>query len=715
MKLEAASWIGPEKDMGSVCPVFWREFSCPKPVSKAEMWLTALGVYEARLNGQRVGDYVLAPGWTAYEKRLQYQQYDITTMIREDNSIMVTVGRGWLRSRMGLGDIEGRMRRPCGIIGAIHIQYEDGSEDLLHTDTSWLCAESRTRFSEIYDGEIYDATFETDNWQSVQVLSWPKETLIPQEGEEIREMERICAKSVIITPGGETVVDFGQEVTGYVEFTLEAKGHELIRIQHGEVLDKNGNFYNENYRSAKSEICYTCKKGTQTWHPTLTFFGFRYIKIEGLSKVPKPEQFTAIVVYSNIRQTGTLNCSNSKLNQLFSNIFWGQKGNFLDVPTDCPQRDERLGWTGDAQVFVKAATYNYDVERFFRKWLRDMAADQRVNGAVGCSVPEYLPDIPPSAAWSDAATICPWQIYLTYGNADVLKEQFASMKGWVDYVTNVTTTPCLWTGGKHFGDWLALDAELDEYKGASREEFIASAFYAHSVDLLVRAGKVIGEDVTVYENLHNNIVRAFRKTYPIYLTQTEHALAIQFGLTPDPQKTADDLAEMVRRIGCKIQTGFVGTPYILHVLSDYGYADIAYSLLLREEYPSWLYSVNKGATTIWEHWDGIKEDGSLWNTIMNSYNHYAYGAVADWVYEKAAGIQTIETEPGFAKARIAPIPDERLDWLEASIMSRHGEIRSKWISTGNGIRYEIKTAVPATIVIAGKESVVAPGSYTFWS
>ena len=689
MKLEAASWIGPEKDMGSVCPVFWREFSCPKPVSKAEMWLTALGVYEARLNGQRVGDYVLAPGWTAYEKRLQYQQYDITTMIREDNSIMVTVGRGWLRSRMGLGDIEGRMRRPCGIIGAIHIQYEDGSEDLLHTDTSWLCAESRTRFSEIYDGEIYDATFETDNWQSVQVLSWPKETLIPQEGEEIREMERICAKSVIITPGGETVVDFGQEVTGYVEFTLEAKGHELIRIQHGEVLDKNGNFYNENYRSAKSEICYTCKKGTQTWHPTLTFFGFRYIKIEGLSKVPKPEQFTAIVVYSNIRQTGTLNCSNSKLNQLFSNIFWGQKGNFLDVPTDCPQRDERLGWTGDAQVFVKAATYNYDVERFFRKWLRDMAADQRVNGAVGCSVPEYLPDIPPSAAWSDAATICPWQIYLTYGNADVLKDQFASMKGWVDYVTNVTTTPCLWTGGEHFGDWLALDAELDEYKGASREEFIASAFYAHSVDLLVRAGKVIGEDVTVYENLHNNIVRAFRKTYPIYLTQTEHALAIQFGLTPDPQKTADDLAEMVRRIGCKIQTGFVGTPYILHVLSDYGYADIAYSLLLREEYPSWLYSVNKGATTIWEHWDGIKEDGSLWNTIMNSYNHYAYGAVADWVYEKAAGIQTIETEPGFAKARIAPIPDERLDWLEASIMSRHGEIRSKWITASVLIGFDI--------------------------
>lgn len=715
MKLQAASWICPKEDMGSVCPVFWKEFSCPKPVIKAEMWLTALGVYEARLNGQRVGDYVLAPGWTAYEKRLQYQQYDITKLLQENNSITVTVGRGWMRSRIGAGDIEGRMRQPCGILGAIHILYYDGSEDILHTDSSWVCAESGTRFSEIYDGEIHDATFEPENWQSVRVLSWPKEILIPQEGDEIREMERVSAKSVIITPRGETVVDFGQEVTGYVEFTVEAKGQEQIRIQHGEVLDKDGNFYNENYRSAKSEIRYTCKEGIQTWHPTLTFFGFRYIKIEGLAEMPKPEQFTAIVVYSNIRQTGTLNCSNSKLNQLFSNIFWGQKGNFLDVPTDCPQRDERLGWTGDAQVFVKAATYNYDVERFFRKWLRDMAADQRDNGAVGCSVPEYLPGIPPSAAWSDAATICPWQIYLTYGNADVLKEQFASMKGWVDYVTNVTTTPYLWTGGEHFGDWLALDAELDEYKGASREEFIASAFYAHSVDLLVRAGKVIGKDVAYYEALHNNIVRAFRNAYPVYMTQTEYALAIQFGLAPNPQKTADDLAEMVRRIGCKIQTGFVGTPYILHVLSDYGYADIAYSLLLREAYPSWLYSVNKGATTIWEHWDGIKEDGSLWNTIMNSYNHYAYGAVADWVYEKAAGIQTVEAEPGFAKVRIAPSPDERLEWLEASIMSRHGEIRSKWTNTGNGIRYEIKTAVPATIVIAGKESVVAPGSYTFWS
>lgn len=710
-----AAWIGPAKEMGSVCPIFRRDFASRKPVSRATLYLTALGVYEARINGQRVGAYVLAPGWTAYEKRLQYQRYDVTQLLREENSVTVTVGKGWFRSRMGLGDIERRTGRPCGILGAIHLTYEDGTEELLPTDESWLCGESRTRFSEIYDGESYDATFEEKDWSRAHVFSWPNEILIPQEGEEIREMERLSAKSVFVTPRGETVIDFGQEVTGYVEFTVSAKGQEHIHIQHGEVLDKGGNFYNENYRSAKSEIHYICKSGSQTWHPSLTFFGFRYIKVEGFPGVPKPEQFTAIVVYSNIQQTGSLCCSDARLNQLFSNIFWGQKGNFLDVPTDCPQRDERLGWTGDAQVFIKTATYNYDVERFFRKWLRDLAADQRENGAVGCVVPDYLPNIGPSAAWSDAAVICPWQIYLTYGDSGVLKEQFASMQSWVDYITATTTTPYLWTGGEHFGDWLALDAEPGGYEGASRKAFIASAFYAHSVDLLVRAGKVIGADVAGYEALHQAIVSAFQRAFPVYTTQTEHVLAVQFGLAPKPQETADALAEMIRRDGGQLKTGFVGTPYLLHVLSDYGHPDVAYSLLLREQYPSWLYSVEKGATTIWEHWDGIMEDGSFWDKIMNSYNHYAYGAVADWVYEKAAGIQTVEVQPGFAKVRIAPVPDRRLEWLEASIMTRHGLIRSKWIHTGDGTRYEIETAVPATIVIAGKQREVGPGRYTFWS
>lgn len=714
-----ASWIQAAEELGSVCPVFKKDWKTEKTVKRAELFLTALGVYEAKVNGKRVSAYVLAPGWTAYQKRLQYQQYDITELLDKENSLTVTVGKGWFSSPMPgwmeSEDKAGRDSRPMGIWGEIRISYEDGTEEILPTDTSWLYGESAIRFSEIYDGETCDAGFETSQWKPVGTFSWPTDILIPQEGEEIREMERIFAKSVFETPNGETIVDFGQEVTGYVEFTVDAKGGEQIRLLHGEVLDKDGNFYNANYRSAKAEINYTCKSGKQTWHPVLTFFGFRYVKLDRFPGTVSPEQFTAIAVYSNIRKTGSLCCSDERLNQLFSNITWGQKGNFLDVPTDCPQRDERLGWTGDAQVFVKTASYQFDVEKFFRKWLHEMAADQREDGGIGQVIPDYLPDGKPSAAWGDAAVICPWQMYLTYGNEEVLKDQFVSMKRWVDYITSVTTTEYLWTGGEHFGDWLGLDAPSGSYKGSTREDFIASAFYAHSTELLTKAGKVIGEDVSGYEALYKNIVAAFRKQYPVYLTQTEHILAVQFHLSPCPEETADALAEMVRRDGCRMNTGFVGTPYILHVLSDYGHADVAYSLLLRREYPSWLYPVEKGATTIWEHWDGIMEDGSFWDAFMNSFNHYAYGAVADWVYEKAAGIQVLEDAPGFARVKIEPNPDERLQWLEASMDTRHGKISSRWSHTEDGVRYEIETAVEAQIVIGERKLLVKPGKYTLWS
>ena len=509
-------------------------------------------------------------------------------------------------------------------------------------------------------------------------------------------------------------MDFGQEITGYVEFTVDAHAGDRIHILHGEVLDAEGNFYNANYRSAKAEINYICSEGIQTWHPVLTFFGFRYLLLDEFPGEATPEQFRGIAVYSDIRKTGAIQTSDPTLNQLISNIFWGQRDNFLDVPTDCPQRDERLGWTGDAQVFTKTASYNFDVERFFTKWLHDLAADQMENGAVGHVVPDYLVGGNASAAWADAATICPWQIYQTYGNPQILKDQFASMKKWVDYVTNHTTTPYLWTGGEHFGDWLGLDAPQGSYKGSSREDFIASAFYAHSTELVIKAGRVIGEDVKAYEALHEKIVETFRNTYPEYGTQTEHILAVQFGLAEDCQKTADALAQMIRNDGCQMRTGFVGTPYILHVLSNYGYTDLAYTLLCRKEYPSWLYAVGKGATTIWEHWDGIMENGEFWSTDMNSFNHYAYGSVADWIYEQAAGIRVVEEYPGFEKVRIHPKPGTQLEWLGASIETRHGKISSRWTHTDGAIRYEIVTPVPAQIVIGKKEYAVGPGSYIFW-
>lgn len=713
-----AKWIQPTEALGNICPVFRKQWKLKKQPVKAILYLTALGVYEAELNGQRISEYVLAPGWTVYEKRLQYQQYDITELLSATNELAITVGKGWFRSPMpGWEETEDKRRRssqPCGIWGEIHLIYSGKKTEILTTDTSWEYGESAVRFSEIYDGENYDAGYRTKAWKAAAVLDWPVDILIPQEGEEIREMERVKAKSVFKTPAGETVVDFGQEITGYVEFTVDANAGETVKILHGEVLDVDGNFYNKNYRSAKAEINYVCKDGVQKWHPGLTFFGFRYLKLEQFPEEAKAEQFTAIVVYSKIKQTGRVQCSDSKINQLFSNIIWGQKGNFLDVPTDCPQRDERLGWTGDAQVFVKAASYNFDVERFFRKWLRDLAAGQRPNGAVGQVVPDYLPEGAPSAAWGDAAVICPWQIYLTYGNAEVLREQFPSMKKWVDYITGTTDTKYLWTNGEHFGDWLGLDAPAGSYKGSSREDFIASAFYAYSTGILVKAGKVLGEDVSEYEGLYQEIVKAFRKKYPSCLTQTEYTLLVWFELSENPQKSADELADMIRKDGCQMKTGFVGTPYILHVLSKYGHSELAYSLLLREEYPSWLYSVNKGATTIWEHWDGIMENGEFWSVNMNSFNHYAYGAVADWLYEEAGGIQLIEEAPGFTTIRIAPKPDKRLDWLEADLQTRAGQVISRWTWVEDRVRLEIKTESPACVVLGDREEKIAPGTYMFF-
>lgn len=713
----AGKWITSLQDYGHAALEFQREWKTEKKILHASLAITALGVYETSINGKRVSDYVLAPGWTAYEKRLQYQQYDITPWILAENQLSVTVGKGWFSSRMpgfmDLPDKKERMGRPNGILAEIALEYEDGSKEKIATDESWLCRESAIRWNDLYDGETYDASYEPEEWQNARAFSWPKDILIPQEGEEIREKERIAVQDVLHTPAGETVLDFGQEVTGYVEFTVDACKGDRIRILHGEVLDQEGNFYNANYRSAKSEINYICKAGLQTWHPIVTFYGFRYIKLEEFPEEVRADRFSAIAVYSDIRRTGYLSSSSQKLNQLFSNVFWGQKGNFLDVPTDCPQRDERLGWTGDAQVFVKTASYNYDVERFFRKWLHDMAAEQEENGAVGMVIPDYLRGSVPSAAWGDAVTICPWQIYETYGNREILKEQFPSMKKWVDYITDTTTRPGCWCGGEHFGDWLGLDAPQGSYKGSSREELIATAFYAYSASLVVKVGEVLGEDVDAYRMLHRQIVKAFREMYPQYHTQTEYAVAIQFELAEDPQKAADELAELVKKDGLQLRTGFVGTPYILHSLSRYGHTELAYSLLLREEYPSWLYPVSKGATTIWEHWDGIMENGEFWSEDMNSFNHYSYGAVLDWVYEEAAGIWP--AQPGFTKARIAPKPDQRLDWLEGSLDTRNGRISSRWIHTGNRIRYEIETEVPATVVIDGKEKEVDPGRYTFWS
>jgi len=709
--MNGLKWIKPSRDFGDVCPVFVKRFKAEALGKRATISITAHGVYEAELNGKRIGEYIFAPGWTS--KRLQYQEYDISSLLREDNILTITVGKGWYRSPLALWRKESQNDPRTTLPGGIVAQIKIDEDVIAETDESWQVREGGVRFSEIYDGEVYDANTTCDTLENVKEYPGPIGwQLVPQQGPEIREQDYIKPKDIIITPKGETVIDFGQNITGYVYFTLSestTKGDE-VEISCAEVLDENGNFYTDNYRKSKSKLRYTARDGAQSYKPKHTFFGFRYIRLD---KYPggavEPGNFTAIAIHSQMKRTGFFECANPLVNQLYENIIWGQKGNFLDVPTDCPQRDERLGWTGDAQVFVKAALYNYDCETFFAKWLTDLALDQQPNGQVPNVVPDALWGAGGRAAWGDAATVCPWQVYLAYGNKNILANQYGSMCKWVDYITASTNDMYLWTGGTQFGDWLALDSS------PSRHDFIASAFYAHSTQLTIKAGKVLGLDTQKYEALHENIVKTFNETFDQYETQTECALAIEFKLAHDPQQAIRSLVQKIKEAGDCIQTGFIGTPHILHALSRYGHTSLAYTLLLRESYPSWLYPVTKNATTIWERWDGIKPSGELQTADMNSFNHYAYGAVADWMYGTMAGITPMEEYPGYKKIQIAPQPDPRVGWVAARFITRDGLIESKWKYVNGKVRYDIKTPSPSIICINGQSFEVMAGQYTFYS
>ncbi len=703
-----ANWIHPSYNMGKLCPLFRKDFTIDKEIKAATLLITARGVYEAMINGNRVGDFIMAPGWTSYHNRMQVQSYDVTKILQEDNTIIIELAEGWYWRL--------EKSQPKAIIAQLHIVYVDGTTEDIGTDESWFVAESNLRFCHLYDGIIYDATHSPVFDTLAKIASDnSQDLLIPQEGEIVKEQERLAVKEVIITPKGETVLDFGQNMTGYLEITIDAHEGDELSFSFGEILDKDGNFYNANYRSAKALYKYICKEGKQTYKPNLTFYGFRYVRVDSYPTDIDPNNFTAIVVHSEMKRTGYIESSDPLLNQLFSNIIWGQKGNFLDIPTDCPQRDERLGWTGDAQVFIKTASYNYDVLKFFKKWLNDLKAEQYKNGAV----PDFTPSIYPrkpriSTAWADAIAICPWQCYLTYGDTEILENLFDSIQKWVDYITKSSTKHNLWFGGKHYADWLELGGKYGAFKGPTRDNLVASAYYANSVKILVKAGKVLGRDISYYETLYNNIRTAFINEFrDDFKTQTEHIMALQFELTDKPQEVADSLATLIHKQGDMIQTGFVGTPYILHVLSRYGYTELAYTLLLRKEYPSWLYPISKGATTIWEHWDGIKPNGDIWPVSMNSYNHYAYGAVGDWLYGVVAGINTVEDTPGFAKIHFAPVPDDRIDWFKAEIQTAYGTVSSRWWHEDGKVHYEIHTPVNSTAVIEGKTHLLSPGHHIF--
>lgn len=716
--LERSEWIkGCEKNLRGGT-VYLKNFRCAAKAEKAILKITALGVYEAKLNGERVGDFILAPGWTSYLNRLQVQSYDVTDMLKTENSLEVTVGQGWraIANKRDSSDFLGY--RDTALIAELTLVYADGRTESIVTDSSWTARESKLRYTNIYDGDIYDATFKAGSARHCICVDLEKDMLIPQEGEKIVEHERMPALQIIKTPAGETVIDFGQNMTGYVEFSIKGTPGAQATISHGETLDCDGNFYNANYRSARAQIKFTCDGEEHIYKSALTFFGFRYIRLENWPDEVKKENFTAIVVHSDIRRTGYFECSDETVNKLFKNIIWGQKSNFLDVPTDCPQRDERLGWTGDAQVFVRTASLNFDVERFFKKWLHDLAADQGCDGCVPHVVPNIFDDMGGSSAWSDAAVICPWEIYRTYGDKKIFEDQFDSMKAWIDWMRERSENGKR-SGGFHFGDWLGLDSPEGSYKGSTPDDLIATAYYKYSTELFIKAAHALGRDVAEYENIPAEAAKAFRREYMENgrvknATQTGCVLALCFDITDDRAATAAQLNELVKRAG-HLETGFVGTPYLLHALSDNGYAETAYDLLLRREYPSWLYPISKGATTVWEHWDGIKPDGTMWSTDMNSFNHYAYGAVADWMYGAAAGINSDPDRPGFEHIIFRPVTDRRLDFVKASIDTRRGTVASEWRRENGRIKYifTVPEGCCASAVIGGEKHEVGAGTHEF--
>lgn len=698
----SASWIKAPRFRHSAAIEFVKRFEA-REVKKAELAVTARGVYDCRLNGKPVSDFVLAPGFTDYYHRLQYQVYDVTKLIEASNTLVIGVGTGnWFHCWYDEKSKLVKEDEPA-VIAALHLVYEDDGEETVFTDETWKTRETQVRYNHIYNGETLDLTYNRKDLRPVKVIPYTKDILIPTEGAEVKVHEAFPGQTLIITPKGETVIDFGQEITGFVSFRAGGRAGDKITVKHFEMLDKNGNVYTENYRSAKSEFTVISDGSRCEVCPQYTFYGFRYIEVSGM-KVTEPAEFTAHAVYSDMKRTGHFRCSDKTVNRLFENIIWGQKGNFLDVPTDCPQRDERLGWTGDAQVFCKVASYNFDTEKFFSKWLGDVRTCQRENGMIPNFVPCYKNEGGGSAAWADCCTVIPWQTYLTYGNKRILEDNYPMMEKWVGYMRNCAEHK---TGKKfkgdpdiylhnahwHFGDWLALDLpDKEAVEGATDKNLIATAFYAYSVSILIKAGKVLGKDTAEYEVLYENIRASFRRAYMnkdgslTSDTQTAAVLALQFGLTDCPEGTAKQLVRLIRKCG-HLTTGFVGTPYLLHVLSDIGETRLAYDLLLRKEYPSWCYPVTMGATTMWERWNGLKPDGSFATKNMNSFNHYAYGAVGDWMYEHIAGIGMKDGSCAFRSLVFAPETDDRLTFAEASVETPRGTVASRWEKTDKGFLY----------------------------
>lgn len=692
------------------------------PIREAYAFTTALGLYEFHLNGAKVGQDELTPGWTSYRRHLLYQTYEVTELLAEGENVAgAMLGDGWYKGEMGLTRARNNYGDQTGFAMQLLVRYQDGSQECFYTGPDWIGTDSPVVFADIYHGETYDAALEIPgwakdkqprqgNWRPVVQVPFDCRVVRAQSGGRVKMMDRMPAKKVFTTPKGETVIDFGQNMAGRIHLNAAGMAGEVIELRCFEVLDGDGNVYTTNLRNARTTMKYIFgRDGEISYHPRFTFMGFRYAQVLAWPGSPKAENFTAYALHSEMEPAGGLECSNPLLNQLHHNCLWGLKSNFLDVPTDCPQRDERLGWTGDAQIFARTSCYLMNTYTFFKKWLHDLAVDQTPEGGV----PHVIPNIEEgkeegnwllamgghsSSAWADAAVINPWTLYLMYGDKEILKRQYASMKKWIDFMKDHTKDD-MWSYRLQLGDWVALDAKDDDYFGATPTDLTCNAYYAYSTGLFVKIAKILGnkQDVEQYQQLYDRIVRKYQQVFfdengkLTAQTQTAHIISLYFNLTPAAylETTVQGLKKLLEKENGHLVTGFVGTPYFCLALSQYNCNKEAYELLLKEDYPSWLYQVKMGATTIWERWNSMMPDGSI-HDGMNSFNHYAYGAIGEWMYRVMLGIDTDERGAGFKESIIWPRIGGGLSFVRGWHKTVYGKITVQWEEKDGQVALQVK-------------------------
>lgn len=686
-------------------PAYFRKpFTVGKQIKQARLYATALGLYECSINGQRVGDIVLAPDWTDYHKRVRYQTYDITPLLkRGDNVVGAILGDGWYSGHIGLVNEPGFFGKHPAFLAQVVVEYSDGTREIVATDNTWKVGVGPELGADTLNGTVYDArqeirgwntsAFDDARWSTVESRD-EKPALEAQIAQPVRQLMELPTKSIAEPKPGAQIFDLGQNMVGYARLKVRGPAGTTLKLRYAEMLNPDGTLYVTNLRRALATDVYTLKgSGEETWEPRFTFHGFRYVEVSGYPGKLTPDAITGIVIASDTPPTGTWESSNPDLNKLYSNIVWGQRGNYVSVPTDCPQRDERLGWMGDAQVFIRTATYNADVDAFFNNWLVDVIDGQHADG----SYPDMAPPARTGsgvAAWADAGVICPWTIYQVYGDKRILERQYTSMAAYIDYLKSHSDNLIRPAAG--YGDWLSIEAETPK-------DLLATAYFAYSADLMSRIATLLNKpaDAAKFHALCEDIKKAFNAKFVADDgkvagdTQTGYLLALKMQLV-DGDKEQAAVQHLIDAIHAKkdhLSTGFVGVSYLLPMLTKYGHADLAYKLLQQETFPSWLFSVKQGATTIWERWDGWTPDKGFQTPGMNSFNHYSLGSCGEWMFESAAGIAM--GEPGFKTVIICPEIGGGLTWVKASYHSVRGDIKTAWRVDGDKVRLDV--TIPANV------------------